>query len=87
MIDHILGIPTEQVLALPSVRLIGDGKAEIYNYKGLVSVEETCVCIATRVGDLMLEGSRLEVHQITKDYVTVRGVIRRIYYKELKELQ
>lgn len=83
MIEHILGIPTEQVLALPSVRLVGDRKAEISNYKGLISVHETRVAIATRAGTLVIEGACLEVGQIAKEYITVRGTIRRIYYEEL----
>lgn len=83
MIEHILGIPTEQVLALPSVRLVGDRKVEVCNYKGLISVCDTRICIATRAGVLVIEGTHLEVAQIAREYLTVRGMIRRIYYEEM----
>ena len=82
MMDNILGVPTEQILALPSVSLVGDRKAEICNYKGLITVSQECVCVSTQAGDLAVEGSRLEVTEIARDFITVRGVIRRIYYKE-----
>lgn len=82
MIEHILGVPTEDVLALPSVRLVGDCRAEIYHYKGLISACPECVAVATRAGDLMIEGKQLEISQIAKEYVTVRGSVCRIYYKE-----
>ena len=82
MMEHILGVPTEQVLALPSVRLVGNRKVEICNYKGLLSVGEKSICIATRAGNLVLEGSRLEVAHVTKEYVTICGTIRRIYYED-----
>ncbi len=82
MIEHILGIPTEQVLALPSVRLIGDCKAEVSNHKGLVAVCESRVIINTRAGNLIVEGLGLEVAHIAKEYLTVHGKVRRIYYEE-----
>lgn len=82
MIEHILGIPTEQVLALPSVRMVGDRKVEICNYKGLLSVGEKSIRIATCAGNLVLEGNRLDVAHITKEYLTVQGRIQRIYYEE-----
>ena len=82
MMEHILGIPTEQVLPLPSVRMVGDRKVEICNYKGLLHVGESKIRIATCAGDLVLEGVRLDVVHIAKEYLTVRGRIQRIYYEE-----
>ena len=82
MIEHILGVPTEQVLSLPSVRLVGDRKVEVCNYKGLLQVGEHSIRIATCAGNLVLEGVRLDVAHITKEYLTVRGRIQRIYYEE-----
>ena len=82
MIEHILGIPTEQVLPLPSVRMVGDRKVEICNYKGLLQVGEQKIRIATCAGNLVLEGARLDVAHIAKEYLTVRGRIQRIYYEE-----
>jgi sporulation protein YqfC len=82
MLEHILGVPAEQVLSLPSVRLVGDRKVEVCNYKGLLQVGAKSVRIATSAGNLVLEGSRLEVAHIAKEYLTVRGCIQRIYYEE-----
>ncbi len=82
MIEHILGIPTEQVLALPSVRLVGDCKAEISNHKGLVAVSDARVIVSTRAGNLVLEGMKLEIAHVEKEYLTVKGKVRRIYYEE-----
>lgn len=82
MIEHILGVPTEQVLALPSVRLVGDCKAEISNHKGLIAVSESRVIINTRAGSLILEGIGLEIALVAKEYLTVKGKVRRIYYED-----
>ena len=82
MMEHILGIPTEQVLALPSVRLVGDCKAEISNHKGLVAVCASRVVIQTRAGNLVVEGIGLEIVHVAKEYLTVKGKVRRIYYEE-----
>lgn len=82
MTGGILGAAAEQILPLPSVNLVGNRKAEICNYKGLLSVSRECVCVSTRAGDLAVEGHDLEVAEIAREYITVRGAIRRIYYKE-----
>ncbi len=82
MIEHILGVPTEQILALPSVRLLGDRKAEVYNYKGLISVCDQCIRIGTRAGTLVIDGCHLEIGAIDQEFLTVRGTIKRICYED-----
>ena len=82
MMEHILGVPTEQVLSLPSVRMVGDRKVEICNYRGLLQVGNKSIRIATSAGNLVLEGNRLDVSHIAKEYLTVQGRIQRIYFED-----
>jgi sporulation protein YqfC len=76
-----LSLPKEVVLNLPVVVWTGRNEANIENYKGILEYSETRVRINTRAGLLAVEGSRLQLKQITDENIILTGDIDSLTYK------
>ena len=79
-LGHIFELPTEIITNLPLISVIGSEEFTIENYKGIVEYSEEIVRISTLSGIIKIEGKKLELMEITKEILSVKGTIVKIEY-------
>lgn len=80
MKSDIFGFPTDVITDTPSVRLVGNTTVEILNHKGLKECEEDRVLVNTKIGVVLVKGSKLLIKEFNSECLSVEGRITSISY-------
>ena len=77
-LDRLLEMPKEIYSDVPKITITGFGEIIIENYKGILEYEEFFVKIKTYIGNININGYRLELENMTNDDIKVKGKIESI---------
>lgn len=78
--EHNLDLPIEVIKNLPCVYLKGNDEITIENYKGIIEYTEICVKLNTKLGIIKIYGKKLNLKQITVDFIIIDGFIEKFEY-------
>lgn len=84
MKNEIAGLPAEFILGLPSMSLVGNIKIEILNHRGLKNYSDKKVLIYTRIGDLVIDGDKLLIKEISLENIKIEGNISAVSFTNLR---
>lgn len=76
----MLELPTEILLNLPLITIIGNEQLSIENYKGVIEYTEEKIRLNTSCGILKVEGKKLFLKEITAESIEVTGKIIKFEY-------
>jgi len=74
-VTNILSLPKEIALNLPLIQATGRNEINIENYKNLIEFTDTKIRIQTSAGVLTIEGTGLNLKQITTEHILITGKI------------
>jgi len=75
-----LELPSEIVLDLPRLSMIGNEELLVENYKGIIEYTPELLRLHTKTGILFVEGKSLCLKQVTTDQINITGCILHIRY-------
>ncbi len=78
MKSEIFGFPADIISDVPSVKMIGNGKVEILNHKGLKECDSNRISVSTKIGIICIEGEKLVIKEINGDCLSMEGRINKI---------
>ena len=78
-----LELPGEVIFNLPVITLTGRGGIDIENYKSILEYSDTSVSVNTSAGIVSVCGEGLELKSVSAEYISVKGVICSVMFKEL----
>ena len=67
---------------IPSMRLYGKTRVQILSHKGLCGFSGDEIQILSAVGIICVCGKNLEITEINDEYISIKGRIDRIAYKD-----
>lgn len=73
-------LPSEIVLNLPLITLVGKDELNIENYKGIIEYSDVKIRVKTTCGILKIEGRALTIKQLTNENLVIRGHITELLY-------
>ena len=76
-----LNFPKEIIMDLPRITIIGDNEIDIENHKGIILFEEYEVKINSKVGLIIIKGSRFEILFIGGTTISISGIFKSITYE------
>ena len=74
-LNNILEVPREITDNKPKITIVGFDEMLIENYKGIIEYEEFYIKINTSIGNVNINGSNLNLEQVTEDDILVKGTI------------
>ena len=74
-VTNILSLPKEIALNLPLIQATGRNEVNIENYKNLIEFTDAKIRIQTSAGTLTIEGTGLNLKQITTEHLLITGKI------------
>lgn len=75
-IAELLELPLDISLDVPRVVVIGDLGVFISNHRGLIQYSPKKLVIGVGHGQITISGDRLEIEEVSKEDMAVRGVIK-----------
>ncbi len=69
-------------MRVPSMRLYGKENVQIISHKGICKCCEKCIEIFSNAGIICVEGCDLEISVLNDEYISIRGIIEKIFYKD-----
>ncbi len=78
--SHNMDLPIEVIKNLPCVYMKGNDEIMIENYKGIIEYNEDAIKLNTKLGIAKVHGKKLNLKQITSDFVTIDGFIEKFEY-------
>ena len=70
---------------MPKITIVGFDEMLIENYKGVLEYEEFYIKINTSIGSISVKGFNLELEQITKDDILIKGIIEDIDIERIED--
>ncbi len=78
-VSEFLELPLDVSLDLPRVVVLGNLGVFIENHRGLMQYSATSMVVGVGSGQISIKGKSLEVEEIGKEDVVVRGIIKAVY--------
>lgn len=75
-------LPEDVILGIPNVEILGQSEMRIENYRGLMEYTEQLVRVQTKIGQIRIEGKRLQVDYYTNNDMKITGNIQNIEYQK-----
>ena len=75
---HLLSIPPEIALDLPTITITGRQHVIIENYKNILEFSDTHIAIRTKDGNVTITGQALRLKEITAEDLIISGRIENI---------
>lgn len=72
--------PKDVVLGIPVLTAMGRTELCIENYRGIIEYTDTVIRIKTKIGQIKIEGKKLQVEYYTNDDMKITGWIHCIEY-------
>ncbi|HHW43429.1 sporulation protein YqfC [Desulfofundulus thermobenzoicus] len=79
--SDLLEIPSDVVLDLPRIVLMGNLQAFIENHRGILEYTPEMVRIGIADGELEIAGDHLILRNILPDEICVEGIIRTVTFR------
>lgn len=76
-----LEFPTDVVLDLPKIIVVGNKEITIENHKGIMTFDNNMIKINSRIGAVIVEGEKFEILFIGDNTITISGIFRAISYE------
>ncbi len=76
-----IGLPRDISCGAAIITVSGRRELGLENYKGIVSYDDTCICIQTRDCKVTVSGCRLKVDYYTNEEMKIVGLIHQICYE------
>jgi sporulation protein YqfC len=80
-----LDLPADIVAGQPRLELIGSAQCSIEPHKGLVEYTKELVSVDTSVGIVNITGRLLDIAQMNRERITVRGRIFGVSLEEIRD--
>lgn len=80
-INEILEFPKEVISNIPKITMIGNEEIIIENCQGVMEYEDFFVKIATSIGNININGFKLNLGKITEENISIKGVIENIDFE------
>ncbi|HHW17791.1 MAG TPA: sporulation protein YqfC [Firmicutes bacterium] len=74
----LLELPLDISLDLPRVVVVGDLGVLISNHRGLIQYSPEEIVIGVGRGQISISGENLEIEEVSKEDMAVRGVIKSV---------
>ena len=74
-LSEILELPMDVGMDLPKVTIIGDLGVLIQNHRGLIQFSPEKIVIGVGKGQIAILGKSLEIEEVSKEDMVVRGTI------------
>lgn len=81
---HFLGVfnlPSEIIMDLPLMMILGDNKLFLENHKGLSSFQKDEIKVKTKKGFILINGEMLTIDEIDTESLTISGKLYSIFYE------
>jgi len=79
-ITTALTLPKEITLDMPLIVMMGRDELNVENYKNLIEFTPTIIRVKTATGLLAIEGTALQLKQITAENLLITGQISGIHW-------
>ncbi|ACD52222.1 sporulation protein YqfC [Clostridium botulinum] len=76
-----LDFPTDVVLDLPKIIVVGNKEITIENHKGIMAFDNNMIKINSRIGAVIVEGEKFEILFIGDNTITISGIFRGVSYE------
>lgn len=80
-VSEIAGLPKDVSMGMSIVRIIGHQELYIENYRGILEYTDTSLRILTKMGQIHITGTRLEISYYTNVEMKIVGCFENIYLK------
>ena len=80
-VSEMAGIPKDVSMGMSIIRIIGHQELYIENYRGILEYTDTCLRILTKMGQINISGSKLEIAYYTNDEMKIVGIFENICLK------
>lgn len=77
-INDILELPKEVSEELPKIVIIGFSEICVENYQGVLEYENCYIKLKTKLGNINISGSKLNIEKITNENLKIKGKINSI---------
>ena len=74
-INSFLDIPSELSYDKPKITIVGFDQMLIENYKGILEYDDFYIKINTIIGNININGFKLNIKQVTEDDMIICGII------------
>lgn len=81
-LSGVMEIPPEVALDVPKTTWMGRSLLHVTNHKGIVEYTSRKIRIRTRIGQLVVTGSRLKIESIVAGDVWIDGEIAGVEYRD-----
>ena len=78
-----LDIPKDIALNIPVIKMVGDSEILIENHKGILEYKLSILRIKSDLGEISLEGSNIEIKDISDEMIFVTGKIDSLFFTNL----
>lgn len=78
---RLSSLPEDVVLGIPMVEILGHSEIRIENYRGLLEYTDQLVRVQTKIGQIRITGSHLQVDYYTNDDMKITGNFTTIEYQ------
>lgn len=69
----LLELPSDVVLNLPRLTLLGDGQMSLVNHTGIIEYGAEAIRIGTNRGEIRIRGSSLTIKSIAREELLLSG--------------
>ena len=83
--DWLFDIPEEIVSDIPKVTIVGFNRMLIENYKCVLEYQDFFIRMKMKNGLININGTNLEMNEMTKDDVVITGNIESVDFEKFKE--
>lgn len=74
-------IPSDVVLGVPILKLIGQTELLIENHRGIIEYTDCNIRIQTKLNQIEIVGTNLKILYYTNEEIRIDGIIKEIEYK------
>ena len=80
-VSEMAGIPKDVSMGMSIIRIMGHQELYIENYRGILEYTDTCLRILTKMGQINISGSKLEIVYYSNDEMKIIGIFENICLK------
>ena len=82
MLSESIQISKDVTSAVPLLRMIGQNELSIENYRGILEYTDEALRVQTKIGQIIVNGKKLEVISYTNDEMNIIGIIQGIHFHQ-----
>ena len=75
-----LDLPTDIAAVLPRIALNGFSECSLDRHRGILEYSTERIVVALNIGELMVEGQKLELRQMHRERLCITGRIERLSF-------